>query len=192
MYLIASVLLLIAGIFVIRAIWGGDEPIFSEDEIEMMTDYNSPLFTEISREDLLGSWPEAAERFDINNEKYRNSEQSFYKLDYKGLKELHFKTTGLNGNCSVMAINLNRWMNTKMTDSNYTSTDFSFVLVQDNGEPVSDIEVDDGDQEVGVINSCQGDPCSSCRFRRGIFSGEIIGCRCSNIGGHCNHSIQEG
>lgn len=106
MYLFASVLLLIAGIFVIRALWGGDEPIFSEDEIELMADYNSPLFTEISREELMAKWPEAAERFDINNEKYRNSEQSFYKLDYKGLKELHFKTTLEDGNSLVKSIDL--------------------------------------------------------------------------------------
>jgi hypothetical protein len=40
----------------------------------------------------------------------------------------------------------------------------------------------------GISHECNGNPCSSCSFVEGS-NGEITGCQCNTLGGHCNHKI---
>lgn len=152
---------------------------FSDYEIEMMTDYESPLFTKISDIDLVEKYPSYIERLNLGHNHDIESKYNFYEFNYRGIKELHVETISSDGNCEIKAIGLS-----KIVSNEDPSVNFNNVLLQ---EPVNEIE-----EEIGEVNSCSGDPCSSCRFTRSIFNGEINGCKCRNLGGHCNHTVSEG
>jgi len=155
---------------------------FSESEIELMTNYESHLFTKISEMDLMERYPEYISELKLSSSYNVSKKYNYFILNYRGFKELHVKSISSDGNCEIKAFTIRNSLGSVNSDVN-----FSNVFLQSDDQEFSDVP-----EEFGESHSCSGDPCSRCSFRRSIFTGKIIGCNCHSMGGQCNHTVSQG
>jgi hypothetical protein len=89
------------GLIWITGIDAGNQPLFTEDEIHMMTDYESPLFREIDVVTAEREWNEYlnAIRFPGKLEDVR-----YFELKYKNVHEFHVTGFKEDGNHFIAAI----------------------------------------------------------------------------------------
>lgn len=143
----------------------------SQEDFEMLNDYSSKLYENIEPSDLGMTKDELFDLMHITKAEESEYDFSFYKLEYAGLNEIHANGLNAENNCfNVAIINAHRYLN--------NTNEASFLYFQ-SSDPVEE------------THSCEGDPCESCQFVRDD-DGNITGCDCSYLGGHCNHTVTSG
>ncbi|MEP1306692.1 MAG: hypothetical protein ABJK11_13505 [Balneola sp.] len=143
----------------------------TEEDYALINDYSSTAFQEVSPADFSMSENELLDFMRVPNEKREVYDFNFYKLDYKGLKELHVKGNAEGKSCYALAlVNIDSFL-----DNTQSASFINFFQSTIPSES----------------HSCEGDPCESCEFERNQDD-EITGCDCSYLGGHCNHTVTSG
>lgn len=143
---------------------------------QKLNDYEGDLYTPLAHDPGSLEYYSTLEAFKIEDSILDEYEFTFYRLENKNI-ELHAVGYNSSGNCYISAM-------IYPAVGNDSGSIFKTAAYQG-----SDFEYDEEDA-LGK-HSCSGDPCSRCRFVRSVWDNQIIGCRCANSGGHCNHTLSE-